>query len=199
MPVCQKLHSALRLNITQKELIMNAKFNPVIKLVEVQKGKPTTTTLQIALGLQLTHKSVIQLVRTYLPDIQEFGRVEFKSSNSAFEMPNSDRESTRGRHTRYAELNEQQATFLMTLMRNSPRVIDFKKALVKAFFEARTLLQTDYFALLQQREALSAKLECEKDIASACGRGLSSWKKQRDTLQTAIENVDRQIQPCLFE
>lgn len=178
---------------------MNAKFDPVIKLVEVSGRNPVTTTLQIALGLQLTHKTVIQLVRTYLPDIQEFGRVEFKTSNSAFEMPNSDRESTRGRHTRYAELNEQQATFLMTLMRNSPRVIDFKKALVKAFFEARTLLQTDYFALLQQREALNAKLECEKDIASACGRGLSGWKKQRDSLETAIANVDRQIQPCLFE
>lgn len=178
---------------------MNAKFNPVIKLVEVQKGEPTTTTLQIALGLGLTHKTVIQLVRTYLPDIQEFGRVTFESTNSAFEMANSERESTRGRHTRYAVLNEQQAYFLMTLMRNSPRVIDFKKALVKAFFDARALLQTDYFSLIQKREALNAKFECEKDIASACGRGLSQWKKHRDVLQTAIANVDRQIQPCLFE
>lgn len=178
---------------------MNAKFNPVIKLVDVQKGEPTTTTLQIALGLGLAHKTVIQLVRTYLPDIQEFGRVKFESLNSAFEMANSERESTRGRRTRYAVLNEQQSYFLMTLMRNSPKVIDFKKALVKAFFEARTLLQTDYFALIQQREALSAKLECEKEIASACGKGLSTWKKQRDCLTTAIANVDRQIQPCLFE
>ena len=188
---------------------MNAKFNTVIKLVDVQKGEPTTTTLQIALGLKLTHKSVIQLLRTYLPDIQEFGRVRFESSydfsdlsNSAFEMPNSGfeiRSSNQGRHTRYAILNEQQAYFLMTLMRNNPRVIEFKKALVKAFFEARTLLQTDYFALIQQREALNAKLECEKDIASACGRGLSQWKKQREALEVAIANVDRQMQPCLFD
>lgn len=101
---------------------MNAKFNPVIKLVDVQKGEPTTTTLQIAIGLGLTHKTVIQLVRTYLPDIQEFGRVKFESANSAFEMANSERESTRGRHTRYAVLNEQQSYFLMTFMRN-----DFNK------------------------------------------------------------------------
>ena len=87
----------------------------------------------------------------------------------------------------------------MTLMRNSPKVIDFKKALVKAFFEARTLLQTDYFSLIRERETLSAKLECEKEIASACGKGLSVWKKQRDCLTTAIANVDRQIQPCLFD
>ena len=186
---------------------MNAKFSPVVQLVDVKDGEPTTTTLQMALGLGLTHKSVIQLVRTYLSDIQEFGRVKFESSydsnelsNSAFKMPNSAveiRASNQGRHTRYAVLNEQQATFLMTLMRNSPRVIEFKKALVKSFFEARTLLETDYFALVQQREALNAKLECEKDIASSCGRGLAAWKNQRDALQTAIANVDRQLQPCL--
>ena len=181
---------------------MNAKFHPVVKLVEVNGRNPVTTTLQIALGLGIQHASVIKVVRTYLPDIQEFGRVLFENSYDFKELSNSGfeiRNSNQGRHTRYAVLNEQQAYFLMTLMRNSPRVIEFKKALVKAFFEARTLLQTDYFALLQQREALNAKLECEKDIASVCGRGLSGWKKQRDSLETAIANVDRQIQPCLFE
>jgi len=170
---------------------MNATFNPVITLVEVQKGEPTTTTLQIALGLGIQHASVIKLVRTYLPDFQEFGRVRFEIQPFA----------TNGgeQFRKYAVINEQQAYFLMTLMRNSPRIIEFKKTLVKAFFEARTLLQTDYFALMQQREALNAKLECEKEIASACGKGLATWKKQRDCLTTAIANVDRQIQPCLFE
>ena len=170
---------------------MNAKFNPVIKLVDVQKGEPTTTTLQIALGLGIQHASVIKLVRTYLPDFQEFGRVRFEIQPFA----------TNGgeQFRKYAVINEQQAYFLMTLMRNSPRIIEFKKALVKAFFEARTLLQTDYFTLMQKREALNAKLECEKEIASACGKGLSTWKKQRDCLTTAIANVDRQIQPCLFD
>ncbi|TCB79340.1 hypothetical protein E0H89_03545 [Acinetobacter sp. ANC 3781] len=178
---------------------MNAKIE-VLKIVDVKKGVPKTTTLQIALGLGVQHKSVIQLVRSYKSDFSEFGLVTFEMSNSAFEMSNWEhRQSTRGRHTEYAALNEQQATLLLTYMRNSPKVREFKKALVRAFFEARTLLQTDYFFLLQKREALNAKLECEKDIASACGKGLSTWKKQRDILQTAITNVDRQIQPCLFE
>lgn len=168
---------------------MNANFNPAIKLVDVQKGEPTTTTLQIALGLGIQHASVIKIVRTYLPDFQEFGRVGFKIQPF---MTNGGEQ-----FRKYAILNEQQSYFLMTLMRNSPRVIEFKKALVKAFFEARTLLQTDYFALIQQREALNAKLECEKDIASACGKGLDAWKNQRDCLTTAIANVDRQLQPCL--
>lgn len=179
---------------------MNANFKPVIKLVDVQQGEPTTTTLQIALGLGIQHASVIKLVRTYMPDFQEFGRILFENSYDFSELSNSGfeiRNSNQGRHTRYAVLNEQQAYFLMTLMRNSPRVIDFKKALVKAFFEARALLQTDYFSLIHQRETLNAKLDCEKDIASACGKGLSQWKHQRDVLETAIANVDRQLQPCL--
>lgn len=169
---------------------MNA--NVKLKIVDVEKGVPKTTTLQIALGLGLQHKSVIQLVRSYKSDFSEFGLV-------AFQMRPRLQGGHGGGDTQYAVLNEEQATLLMTYMRNSPRVREFKKALVKAFFEARTLLQTDYFALIQQREALSAKLDCEKEIASSCGKGLATWKKQRDCLTTAIANVDRQIQPCLFE
>lgn len=172
---------------------MNAKFNPV-KLVDVKDAQPQTTTLQIALGLGLQHASVIKLVRTYRPDFAEFSPIRFEIRKGEA-LP----QGGFAKATEYAVLDEQQATFLMTLLKNSPRVIAFKKSLVKAFFEARALLQTDYFALIQQREALNAKLECEKEIASACGKGLSTWKKQRDCLTTAIANVDRQIQPCLFE
>lgn len=172
---------------------MNVKFNSV-ELVDVKDAQPQTTTLQIALGLGLQHASVIKLVRTYRPDFAEFSPIRFEIRKGEA-LP----QGGFAKATEYAILDEQQATFLMTLLKNSPRVISFKKALVKAFFEARTLLQTDYFSLIQKREALNARLECEKDIASACGKGLSVWKKQRDTLQTAIANVDRQIQPCLFD
>ena len=170
---------------------MNAKIE-VLKIVDVDNGIPKTTTLQIALGLGIQHKSVIQLVRTYKSDFAEFGLVTFEMRPRLPGLHG-------GGDVQYAVLNEQQATLLLTYMRNSPKVREFKKALVKAFFEARSLLQTDYFSLIQKREALNAKLECEKDIASACGKGLAEWKKQRDALQTAITNVDRQIQPCLFD
>ena len=108
---------------------MNAMLKP-IEIVRVENGEPMTTTLQIALGLGIQHATIIKLVRTYMPDFQEFGLVRFKI------QPRLE-----GRHgggdVKFVPLNEQQATFLMTLMRNSPRVIEFKKALVKAFFETR--------------------------------------------------------------
>lgn len=167
---------------------MNAMLKP-IDLVDVENGQPMTTTLQISLGLGLTHASVIKLVRTHLPDFQELGRVRFKIQS--FE--------TNGglQQRKYADLDEQQATFLMTLLRNSPRVIEFKKSLVKAFFHARSLLQNDYFSLVQQHSSLTAVMDMEKDFASHCGKGLSIWKKKRDCLEVAIANVERQLQPCL--
>lgn len=171
---------------------MNANFIPV-KLVDVENSKPFTSTLQIAIGLGLQHASVIKLVRTYRPDFADLSPIRFEIRKGE-----PLQQGGYAKATEYAILDEQQATFLMTLLRNSPRVIAFKKALVRAFFEARALLQIDSFSLLQMREALNAKLEYEKDFASACGRGLSQWKKQRDMLETAIANVDRQIQPCLF-
>ena len=98
---------------------------------------------------------------------------------------------------RIAILNEQHATLLMTLMRNTERVVIFKVALVKAFFEARELLKTDYFSLVQRHSVLCAKLDIEKDMASQCGKGLSLWKQKRDCLQLAIVDVERHLQPCL--
>lgn len=161
-----------------------------VELVTVEQGCPKTTTLQIALGLGVKHENVIKLVRSYMPDFAEFGKVGFKIQPRL-----------KGQHgggdVPYFELNEQQATFLMTLMRNSPKVIEFKKTLVKAFFTARALLQTDYFSLVEQRCILAAQFDFEKDTASECGRGLANWKKTREQLQIAIKNVERQMQPQL--
>ena len=56
---------------------MNAMLKP-IEIVNVENGEPMTTTLQIALGLEIQHATVIKLVRTYMPDFQEFGLVRFK-------------------------------------------------------------------------------------------------------------------------
>lgn len=106
---------------------MNAMLKP-IEIVKVEDGEPMTSTLQIALGLGIQHATIIKLVRTYMPDFQEFGLVRFKI------QPRLEGQHGGG-DVKFVPLNEQQATFLMTLMRNSPRVIEFKKALVKAFLK----------------------------------------------------------------
>lgn len=98
------------------------------ELVLLHHNEPMTTSEAIADGVELAHKTVIQLVRKYADELQNFG-------TSAFEMRKSG-----GRQSEIAYLNEGQAIFLLTLMRNSEIVVRFKVALVKAFLELRDRL-----------------------------------------------------------
>lgn len=92
-------------------------------IVTLIKGSAVTTTIAIAEGTKNEHASVILLARKYIDDLNEFGLVDFKSESSA------------GRPTEFALLNEQQATLILTYMRNSNVVREFKKRLVKEFWK----------------------------------------------------------------
>lgn len=96
-------------------------------VVMTDSGMPVTTTLAIADGTDAQHKNVMELVRTYLADLEEFGGVAFETR--PFETPGGIQ------RREVAVLNEQQSTLLLTYMRNSEIVRKFKKALVKAFFD----------------------------------------------------------------
>jgi len=100
------------------------------EIVTLHHNEPMTTSLAIAEGVEMEHKSVIQLARNHLERLQRFGEVTFQM-----------RLNPQGSPTEFFWLNEQQATFLITLMRNTPVVLDFKEALVRAFFAMRGHLQ----------------------------------------------------------
>lgn len=94
-----------------------------MSIVIIKDGDAVTTTIAIADGCEVDHASVIKLVRTYQSDLEEFGLLDFKS------------ESTGGRPTEYAFLNDQQSTLLLTYMRNTEIVRAFKKKLVREFWQ----------------------------------------------------------------
>ena len=97
----------------------------------IQHGSEYVTTSEIvAANTDNEHRAVLQLIEQYLPQIEQFG-------SSAFEMRN---QTGGGRPTRVAILNEQQATFLLTLMRNNEIVVRFKVELVKEFYRMRNEL-----------------------------------------------------------
>ena len=98
-------------------------------MVQIVDNDLFTDTAVIAEESGNDHASVIKLVRNNAEDLKEFGLLDFKS------------ESTAGRPTEIALLNEQQATLLITYMRNNDRVRDFKKRLVKEFYRMKTALQ----------------------------------------------------------
>jgi len=92
------------------------------KLVLLNNNNPITTSEIVAAGVKKSHKSVIQLIRQYENDLNEFGTF-------AFEMRKSG-----GRPTEFYYLNEQHVTFLITLMRNTETVVKFKKTIIKEFY-----------------------------------------------------------------
>lgn len=86
--------------------------------------EPFTTSKVIAENGKVEHKTVTDLINRYKEDIKEFGEVRFKIAFN----PNT------SRNYNVYQLNEQQATLLITYMQNTLPVRKFKKALVKQFY-----------------------------------------------------------------
>jgi phage regulator Rha-like protein len=103
--------------------------NTALKLVVVHNGEPFTNTLEIAAGVGLGHSSVIKLVRRYKSAFEELGPY-------GFQIQMGERKQGGGKPIEFAELNQDQATFLMTMFRNTEIVLEFKLQLVKAFRKA---------------------------------------------------------------
>jgi len=122
-------------------------------IVTIENGNAVTTSMAIADGVGYEHSTVIRLVRENKADIEEFGLLDLKS------------ESTGGRPTEYALLNEQQATLLITYMRNNEVVRAFKKQLVKAFYEMRMQPGITLPQSLPEALRLAATLAEERDEA----------------------------------
>ena len=102
-----------------------------------KRGTAVASSLAIAEGVGNPHASVIKLIRQNIEDLQEFGMV-------GFEIQPKNKGVRGGSDTEYALLNEPQATLLLTYMRNNDVVRAFKKRLVKAFYELRSLNQPQH-------------------------------------------------------
>ena len=99
------------------------------ELVEVRKDDVFTNSKIIAEGTNNQHHAVRELIKKYKIDIEEFGTLSILNE-----------ESTGGRPMEVFLLNEEQATFVITLLRNSKVVVKFKKELVRQFYAMRRFL-----------------------------------------------------------
>ena len=91
------------------------------------KKEPYTTSEIIAECAEVKHDTVQSLIRNHQEDFESYGII-------GFEIRKLD---GRGRPTKIYRLNEQQATLLITYLKNTEPVRRFKMNLVKAFFEMR--------------------------------------------------------------
>ena len=76
-------------------------------LVKMVKGVPLVSTMDIAKGFGVEHFAILRLVQKYEAIFQSKRTFNFQSQKSG------------GRPTTFCMLDDEQTTFLVTLMRNS--------------------------------------------------------------------------------
>ncbi len=153
-------------------------------VIEVS-GEARTSTAIIASGVEQPHHSVITLVRKYLPMLMQIGRVEFEI------QPFKTNGGTQKREL--AWLNEHQATFLITLMRNTEKVVAFKFSLVKQFFEMAAKLTTRA-GLRLQSEFLKRTEAISLAHSRPFGVGLSRRRTEKRAIKHELALLDLQLQ-----
>lgn len=117
---------------------------------EGQDGELFTTSLVIATETGNEHASVIRLVRDNAEDLNEIGRVRFEI------RPFETAGGTQRREV--AELDEPASALLMTYLRNSTVVKDFKKRLVAGFYAMRKALTASQAPALSEDEIVHQAL-----------------------------------------
>lgn len=102
---------------------------PFVLAPQRADGEPYTTSEIIAEGTGMNHRRVRDAIRKYQKELEAFGKV------GAYQTPLPG--SKTGQTIPDYILNEQQSTFLLTLLKNTPVVVAFKKELVRQFYAMR--------------------------------------------------------------
>ena len=128
----------------------------------IVKDKARVDSRLLAVNMHNQHHNTMGLILKHQTAMELFGKILFKTEP----LP----DSKTGQKERFALLNEDQAFYLVALSRNSPRVVELKGKLVKAFGEARRA------ASQHEAEYLPTYLQLHDEIhALAAG---SSHKRQ---------------------
>lgn len=91
------------------------------------KSVPFTTSDVIAEYAEVQHHTVTRLIQKHESDLKEFGILRFKIEEI----------TGRGQPEKHYELNEAQATLLITFLKNTAPVRKFKIDLVREFYRMR--------------------------------------------------------------
>lgn len=107
--------------------------------------EPFTTSKAIASFAEIQHHTVTRLIQQHEADFKEFGLLRFQ-------IDAVKRDGVQGtKYTKHYQLNEEQATLLMTYLKNTPKVRAFKKELVRQFYAMRTELYKAQSAKIERK------------------------------------------------
>ena len=105
-----------------------------ISLITIDKNIVGVKTSDISKFAEVEHETVLSLIRTHRKSLREFENLnsDFKSEFKLSQF-----------------LNKEQCYFLITLMRNSPNIVRFKKQLIKDFFRYEKLITSQSIDIAQ--------------------------------------------------
>lgn len=163
--------------------------------LDAGRKEPYTTDEVIAECAGVQRPTVTRLIRNRQNDLEEFGRLGFEIRTL----------QTKGgvQEVKIYHLNEQQATLLITYLRNTKAVTAFKKALVREFYAMREELQkrrelriegkpvrrslTDMIRDNPEHHRWDYKLYTDLAYKAAFGKTAGQMKKERAGKGRAID------------
>ncbi|ARC23924.1 TPA: Rha family transcriptional regulator [Streptococcus agalactiae] len=131
------------------------------------KKEPYTTSEIIAECAEVQHHTITRTIRKNLERFERLGKVGFNIQ--AMES---------GQQSKIYILNEQQATLLITFLKNTDQVATFKENLVKAFFEMR-----DEVAEFRYQRAL------EKPKRKTLHDSIENWEQAPKHAHSTVTNL----------
>lgn len=141
-------------------------------LVQLKKNVPVVATLDMWKPLNVTHRAIMILINRYRSKIEELGGLVILNDRTS--------KTKGGRPIKFCFLNEEQATFLITLMRNSKTVVTFKLKLTKEFYKMRKTL-----ILIATQQKNQQWIELRKT-------GKKTRKNETDIIKQFIEYATKQ-------
>jgi phage regulator Rha-like protein len=148
---------------------MKKKKNELAVLVKAIDNVPVCSTLDMCQPLGVEHHAIVQLVKKYELQLKEIGPV-------AFQM----RVGTRGgTPISYCYLDEEQTTFLITLMKNSEPVVQFKYRLSREFYRMKNEIT--------RIQAIARNNNLNIEWTEARQSGKQDRRQETDSIQRFIE------------
>lgn len=143
-----------------------------ITLIKSQGG-PRVDSRVLAKQMGNQHKNTMELIERYASEFLLFDHLPFQTEVGK-------RAQGGGKAERFALLNEDQAFFLLTLSRNTERVVELKSNLIVAFRETRYRYACQY-------------LESRTQEASQNGRSLARFRWEKPGLEQGVAYLQEQL------
>lgn len=105
-----------------------------MEIIQIRNEVAVVSHRIVADNVGYNHENIARLINKHKKDFEEFGVVGFEIRAVSEEKLKISPDS---KPTKTYYLNEQQATLLMTYLQNTNIVREFKKALVKAFYQLK--------------------------------------------------------------